>query len=80
MMSVRANARALLTAERVALNLLTVATAVAASALLREESRGAHWRDDHEGSRPDWQGHLEVRSDPATGLTHRYVPTVQEER
>ncbi|HWJ52106.1 MAG TPA: L-aspartate oxidase, partial [Propionibacteriaceae bacterium] len=29
-----------------ATNLMTVATAVAASARLREESRGAHWRDD----------------------------------
>jgi L-aspartate oxidase len=63
-----------------ATNLLTVATAVAASALLREESRGAHWRDDHEGSRRDWQGHLQVRSDPATGLTHDYVPAMQEEK
>ena len=29
-----------------ATNLMTVATAVAASARWREESRGAHWRDD----------------------------------
>ena len=62
-----------------ATNLLTVATAVAASALLREESRGAHWRDDHEGRRPGWQGHLEVRADPAAGLVHHYVPTEQEQ-
>ena len=51
----------------------------AASALLREESRGAHWRDDHEGRRPGWQGHLEVRADPAAGLVHHYVPTEQEQ-
>ncbi|SDR76890.1 L-aspartate oxidase [Friedmanniella luteola] len=62
-----------------ATNLLTVATAVTASALLREESRGAHWRDDHEGRRPGWQGHLEVRADPAAGLAHAYVPTPQEQ-
>ena len=30
---------------------MTVATAVVASARLREESRGAHWRDDFEGRR-----------------------------
>ena len=28
---------------------MTVATAIVASARLREESRGAHWRDDFEG-------------------------------
>ena len=33
-----------------ATNLMTVATAVVASARLREESRGAHWRDDFEGA------------------------------
>ena len=49
------------------------------SALLREESRGAHWRADHEGRRLGWRGHLQVRSDGATRLRHRYVATGQEE-
>jgi L-aspartate oxidase len=45
-------------------NLLTVASALVAAAQRREETRGAHWRDDH----PDlddahWRGHLD------TGLT-----------
>jgi len=62
-----------------ATNLLTVATAVAASALLREESRGAHWRDDYEGRRPQWQGHLKVCIDPAGGLLHTYAATTQEQ-
>jgi L-aspartate oxidase len=41
-----------------ATNLLTVAAAIVASARLREESRGAHWRDDFDAECPDWQGHL----------------------
>lgn len=57
-----------------ATNLLTVATAVASSALLREESRGAHWRDDVEGRQVRWHGHLLVQADPAAGLAHTFVP------
>ncbi|HET9649099.1 MAG TPA: L-aspartate oxidase [Microlunatus sp.] len=41
-----------------ATNLLTVATAVVVAARTREESRGAHWRDDMEGRRDAWLGHL----------------------
>jgi succinate dehydrogenase/fumarate reductase flavoprotein subunit len=33
-------------------NLLEVARLVAAAALLREESRGAHWRSDHPAADP----------------------------
>ena len=57
-----------------ATNLLTVATAVAASARQREESRGAHWRDDFGGRRDDWHGHLLVERDPDDGLRHHFVP------
>ena len=46
-----------------ATNLMTVATAIVASARLREESRGAHWRDDFEGRREPWHGHLIVEHD-----------------
>jgi L-aspartate oxidase len=55
-------------------NLLTVATAVATSARLREESRGAHWRDDFEGRRDAWHGHLLVQSDGDHGVRHTFVP------
>jgi L-aspartate oxidase len=57
-----------------ATNLMTVATAVVASARIREESRGAHWRDDFEGRRDSWLGHLRVEIDDSVGLRHTYVP------
>lgn len=66
-----------------ATNLLTVATAVVASARLREESRGAHWRDDFDGRCDEWQGHLITwlagNSEPAEAvqsarLEHGFVP------
>jgi L-aspartate oxidase len=59
-----------------ATNLMTVATAVVASARLREESRGAHWRDDFEGRRDNWLGHLIVERDLDRGLKHSFVPAV----
>ena len=51
-------------------NLVTVATAIVASARLREESRGAHWRDDFEGRREAWHGHLIAQEDVRYGLRH----------
>ena len=57
-----------------ATNLITVATAVTASARVREESRGAHWRDDFAGTRPGWQGHLIAELDRNRQLRHRFVP------
>jgi L-aspartate oxidase len=57
-----------------ATNLMTVATAIVASARLREESRGAHWRDDFEGQREAWHGHLVAEHDVRHGLRHRFVP------
>jgi L-aspartate oxidase len=56
-----------------ATNLMTVATAIMASARLREESRGAHWRDDFEGRRAEWQGHL-IAAQNQGGLRHNFVP------
>ncbi|HEY0240793.1 MAG TPA: L-aspartate oxidase [Friedmanniella sp.] len=53
-----------------ATNLLCVATAVLASARLREESRGAHWRDDFSERRESWQRHLVVQSEDGQ-LVHR---------
>jgi succinate dehydrogenase/fumarate reductase flavoprotein subunit len=42
-------------------NLLTVAAALVQAAALREETRGAHWRDDFP-DRDDlhWRGHLDT--------------------
>ena len=57
-----------------ATNLLTVATAVVSSARLREESRGAHWRDDFEGRRDSWHGHLIAERDAVAGVRHSFVP------
>ena len=55
-------------------NMMMVATAIVASARLREESRGAHWRDDFEGRREEWHGHLITEHDAQLGLRHRFVP------
>ncbi len=57
-----------------ATNLMTVATAVAASSRLREESRGAHWRDDFGERREIWLGHLLAERNPTGGLRHSFVP------
>jgi L-aspartate oxidase len=59
-----------------ATNLMTVATAIVASARLREESRGAHWRDDYEGRREPWHGHLIVEHDVLGGLRHDFAPAL----
>ena len=42
-------------------NMLLVARSVARSALARTESRGAHQREDHAVTRPEWQINQEVR-------------------
>ena len=41
-----------------ATNLLTVATALVASAYARLETRGCHWREDYPTAADDWRGHL----------------------
>ena len=46
-----------------ATNILTVASAVTASALMRTESRGCHRRTDVSTSDPAWKRHLEVSLD-----------------
>ena len=43
------------------------------SARLREESRGAHWRDDFGERRESWQRHLVVQTED-DGLVHRLTP------
>ena len=37
-------------------NIVTVGRLIAGSARLRTESRGVHWRDDHPGHKPAWEG------------------------
>lgn len=55
-------------------NLLTVASALAAAALARTETRGAHWREDHP-DRDDahWRGSTGIRLRDGR-LTLAYVP------
>jgi len=55
-------------------NLLTVSRAMAASAELREETRGSHWRDDFP-DRDDarWAGHVDVALDEGQLVT-RFRP------
>ncbi|MGI8459291.1 MAG: L-aspartate oxidase [Propionibacteriaceae bacterium] len=54
-------------------NLMAVATAVVAAARFREESRGAHWREDHPDPRPPWLGHQLIQQQ-SDGLAHKLVP------
>ncbi|MGZ5399372.1 MAG: L-aspartate oxidase [Nocardioides sp.] len=45
-------------------NLITVSRALAAAAVLREETRGSHWREDHpERDDARWAGHVDVTLD-----------------
>ncbi len=57
-------------------NLLTVSEAVARAALLREESRGAHSRDDFREKDPEWgRANLVVRKDEEGQMQVDRVPT-----
>ena len=52
-----------------ATNLVTVASALVAAALRREETRGCHWREDFPEARDAWLGHLLAAI--GAGRTHR---------
>ena len=58
-----------------ATNLLTISTALAEAARLREETRGSHWREDFP-ARDDvrWAGHVDARL-TATGLDLGFQPS-----
>jgi L-aspartate oxidase len=58
-------------------NLLTVSAALVHAAAQREETRGAHWRDDFP-DRDDarWRGHLDTVLTPAGTLQTRFAPVV----
>jgi L-aspartate oxidase len=46
-------------------NVLTVASALVAAAMRRQETRGSHWREDHPDSDDvNWLGHLDLRLGP----------------
>jgi len=59
-------------------NLVTVATALTASALLREETRGSHWREDFP-DRDDarWAGHCDAALDsgPDSDVSVTFTPS-----
>jgi L-aspartate oxidase len=56
-----------------ATNLHLVASAIAAAALSREETRGSHWREDFPDPRDAWRGHL-VLSLGQAGLAAVFEP------
>jgi L-aspartate oxidase len=56
-------------------NLLTVAGALTRAANLREETRGAHWRDDYpERDDVQWRGHLDTTLAPDGVLRTQFAP------
>jgi len=59
-------------------NLLTVSEIVARVAILRKESRGAHFRDDYPEKSEKWGGvNLRVRKNLAGGVTVAEVPVTE---
>ena len=59
-------------------NLLTVSEIVARVAILRKESRGAHFRDDYPEKSEKWGGvNLRVRKNQAGGVTVAEVPVTE---
>jgi L-aspartate oxidase len=55
-----------------ATNLLTVATALVASAVERRETRGCHWREDYPNAADEWRGHLLNAIDARGVLTQTF--------
>jgi L-aspartate oxidase len=55
-----------------ATNLLTVATALVASAYTRLETRGCHWREDYPTAADEWRGHLLNGLGPRGVLTQTF--------
>ena len=55
-----------------ATNLLTVASALVASATTRRETRGCHWREDHPVAEDEWRGHLLDGLDAQGRLTQTF--------
>ncbi|WP_067509130.1 L-aspartate oxidase [Actinoplanes sp. TFC3] len=55
-----------------ATNLLTVASALVASASERRETRGCHWREDYPNAADEWRGHLLNSIDQHGHLIQRF--------
>ena len=55
-----------------ATNLLTVASALVASAATRRETRGCHWREDYPVAEDEWRGHLIDGINPTGRLTQTF--------
>jgi L-aspartate oxidase len=55
-----------------ATNLLTVAGALVAAAVRREETRGCHWRDDFPDARDEFRGHFLAGIDPTGALIENW--------
>jgi L-aspartate oxidase len=61
-------------------NLLTVAAALVQAAALREETRGAHWRDDFpDRDDAQWRGHLDTTLAPDGSLLADFDPGAHTE-
>ncbi|MEM9516290.1 MAG: FAD-binding protein, partial [Actinomycetota bacterium] len=60
-------------------NLLTVASAIVAAALVRTESRGCHRRTDHPEPLDEWRRHLDVQLD-ATGTIDVQATALLDDR
>jgi succinate dehydrogenase / fumarate reductase flavoprotein subunit len=59
-------------------NMLTVSEAIARAAIDRKESRGAHFRDDHEGKDEKWGGlNIVVRKAKDGSMQVEHVPVQQ---
>ncbi|MDT4993300.1 MAG: L-aspartate oxidase [Actinoplanes sp.] len=56
-----------------ATNLLTVASALVASAQSRRETRGCHWREDYPTAADEWRGHLLDAIGARGALTQTFV-------
>ena len=60
-----------------ATNLHLVASALASAALMREETRGSHWREDFGQAREAWRGHL-VFTLGDSGLSSVFEPVLDD--
>ena len=53
-------------------NLLTLANVIVSSALIREETRGSHWREDFPRESELWMKRILQKMDPSGNLSHRF--------
>ena len=53
-------------------NLHTLATVIVSSALIREETRGSHWREDFSYESEAWMKRILQKMDPSGNLSHRF--------